>query len=78
MTLMKKFLGAAATLALSSGMALADPAIIYDLGGKFDKSWNETAFAGATKWAEETGKKFLDLEIQNVFRSAKLALAHFC
>ena len=31
MTLMKHLLGAAATLALTSGMALADPAIIYDL-----------------------------------------------
>ena len=33
MTLMQKFLGAAATLALTSGAALADPAIIFDLGG---------------------------------------------
>ena len=40
MSLMNKFLGAVATLALTSGMALADPAIIYDLGGKFDKSFN--------------------------------------
>ena len=39
MTLMKKFLGAS-VLALSAGAALADPAIIYDLGGKFDKSFN--------------------------------------
>ncbi len=40
MTLMKTFLGAAATLALGAGAALADPALIYDLGGKFDKSFN--------------------------------------
>ena len=55
MTLMQKFLGAGATLALSASAALADPAIIFDLGGKFDKSFNEAAFAGAQRWAEETG-----------------------
>lgn len=43
MTLMQKFLGATAALALSAGAVLADPAIIYDLGGKFDKSFNQEA-----------------------------------
>ncbi len=65
MTLKHKFLGAAATLALSSGVSLADPAIIFDLGGKFDKSFNEAAFAGATKWAQETGGTFKELEMQS-------------
>ncbi|HQU66955.1 MAG TPA: BMP family ABC transporter substrate-binding protein [Albidovulum sp.] len=65
MTLMQKFLGAAATLALSSGMALADPAIIYDLGGKFDKSFNEAAFGGAEKWKAETGGSYKELEMQS-------------
>ena len=59
MTLMKSLMGAAATIALSAGAALADPAIIFDLGGKFDKSFNEAAFAGATRWAEETGGLFV-------------------
>lgn len=63
MTLMQKFLGAAATLALTAGVAAADPAIIFDLGGKFDKSFNEAAFAGATRWAEETGGKFREIEL---------------
>ena len=63
MTLMQKILGAAATLALSAGAALADPAIIFDLGGKFDKSFNEAAFRGATKWAEETGGSFREIEL---------------
>lgn len=65
MTLMQKFLGAAATLALSAGAAMADPAIIFDLGGKFDKSFNESAFTGAQRWAEETGGTFNDFELQN-------------
>ncbi|MEZ5734119.1 MAG: BMP family ABC transporter substrate-binding protein [Paracoccaceae bacterium] len=65
MTLMQKFLGAAATLALSSGAALADPAIIYDLGGKFDKSFNEAAFNGAERWKAETGGTYKELEMQS-------------
>lgn len=63
MTLMQKFLGAAATVALTAGVAAADPAIIFDLGGKFDKSFNEAAFAGATRWAEETGGTFREIEL---------------
>ncbi len=65
MTLMKQFLGAAATLALCSGAALADPALIYDLGGKFDKSFNEAAYGGAKKWVEETGGSYKELEMQS-------------
>lgn len=65
MTFMKTLLGAAATLALSSAMVSADPAIIFDLGGKFDKSFNEAAFNGATRWAEETGGTFKELEMQS-------------
>jgi basic membrane protein A len=41
------------------------PAVIYDLGGKFDKSFNEGVFNGATKFTKETGVAFRDLEIQN-------------
>ena len=65
MTLTQKFLGAAATLALSAGAALADPAIIFDLGGKFDKSFNEAGYMGAEKWAAETGGKYLEIELQS-------------
>lgn len=65
MTLMKRLLGASAVVALSAVAALAEPAIIYDIGGKNDKSFNEAAFAGATKWAKETGGTFKELEMQN-------------
>ncbi len=65
MTLMTKILGAAATIALSAGAALAEPALIFDLGGKFDKSFNEAAFNGAQRWAEETGGKFAEIEMQS-------------
>ncbi len=65
MTFMKTFLGATAALALSAGSVWADPAIIFDLGGKFDKSFNESAFGGATRWAEETGGTFAEVELQS-------------
>lgn len=51
--------------ALVAGAALADPAIIFDLGGKFDKSFNEAAFNGAERWKAETGGTYLELELQN-------------
>ena len=65
MTMMKHFLGAAATLALGAGAALADPALIFDLGGKFDKSFNESAHNGAQRWAEETGGSYNEVELQS-------------
>jgi len=65
MTITQKLLGAAAALALSAGTALADPALIFDLGGKFDKSFNEAAFNGAKRWAEETGGSFNEIELSS-------------
>ena len=65
MTLMKHLMGASALLALTAGVAAAEPAIIFDLGGKFDKSFNEAAFNGATRWATETGGTFKELEMQS-------------
>ncbi len=65
MTLMTKLMGAAAAMALSATAALAEPALIFDLGGKFDKSFNEAAFNGAQRWAEETGGTFREIELQS-------------
>lgn len=65
MTLITKFLGATAATALCAGAALAEPALIFDLGGKFDKSFNEAAFGGAQRWAEETGGTFREIELQS-------------
>ena len=65
MTFMKSILGTAATLALTAGAALADPALIYDLGGKFDKSFNEAAYNGAEIYAKETGGSYKDIELQS-------------
>ncbi len=65
MTLHARLLGAAAVMALGAGVAAADPALVYDLGGKFDKSFNEAAFMGAERWAEETGGSYRDIEMQS-------------
>jgi basic membrane protein A len=60
-------LGLLAATAMSASAFAADikPAIIYDLGGKFDKSFNEAAFNGAEKFKSETGIEYRDFEIQN-------------
>jgi basic membrane protein A len=66
MKLMKTLMGATAALAVSAVGALADgPAIIFDLGGKFDRSFNEAAFNGAQRWAEETGGTYREIELQS-------------
>jgi basic membrane protein A and related proteins len=41
------------------------PAVIFDMGGKFDKSFNEAAYNGAEKWKNETGKQYLEFEVTN-------------
>ena len=65
MTILTRLAAGAAALALSAAAAAADPALIYDLGGKFDKSFNEAAFAGAEKWKAETGGTYKELEMQS-------------
>ncbi len=61
----KHFLGAAAALALTASGALAEPGLIIDLGGKFDKSFNESAYTGAQRWVEETGGDYRETELQS-------------
>jgi basic membrane protein A len=65
MSFIKSILGSAAAVAIGASAAVADPAIIFDLGGKFDKSFNESAFTGAQRWADETGGSFSEIELQN-------------
>ena len=49
----------------ASFAAAAEPAIVYDMGGKFDKSFNEAAYVGMENWKRETGKQYLEFEIAN-------------
>jgi basic membrane protein A len=62
---MKSLMGASAAVAFSAGASLAEPALIFDLGGKFDKSFNEAAYNGAKRWADETGNSFREIELQS-------------
>ena len=39
------------------------PAIVYSVGGKFDGSFNESAFAGVTRFKAETGGSVREFEI---------------
>jgi basic membrane protein A len=62
----KRFLPfALLALAAAAGPALAEPAVIFDMGGKFDKSFNQAGYNGAEKWKKETGKSYLEFEIAN-------------
>jgi basic membrane protein A len=38
------------------------PALVYGTGGKFDKSFNEAAYAGAEMYKKETGTDYRDFE----------------
>ncbi|HRO14483.1 MAG TPA: BMP family ABC transporter substrate-binding protein [Paracoccus sp. (in: a-proteobacteria)] len=65
MTLMTRLAAGAAVLALSASVTAAEPALIFDLGGKFDKSFNEAAHTGAQRWKQETGGTYKELEMQS-------------
>ncbi len=62
-------LGVALATALGQASLVAaaeiKPAVVYDLGGKFDKSFNEGVANGAMKFKQDTGIDFRDFEIQN-------------
>ncbi len=57
-------LGAFALLGTSLAAEIK-PAVVYDLGGKFDKSFNEGVYNGAEKFKADTGVEYRDFEIQN-------------
>lgn len=56
----------ALVLALAAaGAVRAEPAVVFDMGGKFDKSFNEAAYNGMEHWKKESGKPYLEFEISN-------------
>ena len=54
-----------ASALVASFQAIAAPAVVFDMGGKFDKSFNEAAYRGMEQWKKETGSNYLDFEISN-------------
>jgi len=71
MRLMTLLAGAAlATAGLLAGPMAASaedfkPAVIYDMGGKFDKSFNEGVYNGVKRFTDETGVKVMEFEVTN-------------
>jgi basic membrane protein A and related proteins len=64
-----KNLAFAATIAavLSAGTAMAQnaPAVTFDVGGKFDRSFNQAAYDGAERFKKETGVQYAEFEVRN-------------
>lgn len=58
------FLAALLPLA-SAGAADFSPAILFDFGGKFDRSFNQAASEGAEKFKRDTGIAYREFEISN-------------
>ncbi len=61
-------MAAVAALAMSAAAAMAaddKPAIVFDIGGKFDKSFNESMFNGSEKFKAESGVAYGEFEIAN-------------
>jgi basic membrane protein A len=58
---------ALAGLALHGPAAAQDfaPAIVFDMGGKFDKSFNEAAYNGAERFKREANIAYRDFEVTN-------------
>jgi len=70
MKLLKKaaFAGLAAMAVALTGPVTAGefkPAVIYDMGGKFDKSFNEGVWNGVKKFTDETGIEVMEFEVTN-------------
>ena len=66
---MKRMLIAAGlAFVMASGVAGAaeiSPAVVFDMGGKFDKSFNEGIYNGLEKFREETGIAYREFEVTN-------------
>lgn len=56
--------------ALIGGVAQAqddefEPAVVFDMGGKFDRSFNEGVYNGVERFREETGIGYAEFEVTN-------------
>lgn len=63
-----KHIGAALGLVLASVAAQAEdisPAVIFDMGGKFDKSFNQGVYDGVERFKADTGIEYREFEVTN-------------
>jgi len=64
-TFIMSIIGAVLVMASAAGAAEIKPAVIFDMGGKFDKSFNEGVWNGVKKFTEETGISVMEFEVTN-------------
>ena len=58
------------------GQAVAEPAIVYSVGGKFDGSFNESAFRGVERFQDETGLTVREFELDRDAQSLQALRAY--
>ncbi|EPJ46718.1 MAG: putative outer membrane basic protein [Osedax symbiont Rs1] len=58
-------LTAAVSIASSAMAAELKPAVVFDMGGKFDKSFNQGVYEGVEQFRNETGIKYREFEVTN-------------
>jgi basic membrane protein A len=70
--MLRKATAAAAALLISSSLAASPataqdvkPAVVFDMGGKFDKSFNEGVYNGVERFKKETGIEYREFEVTN-------------
>jgi len=66
--LRKALVGAAVAIVATMAFAAPapiQPAVVYGMGGKFDKSFNEALYRGAERYKAETKTPYLEFEITN-------------
>lgn len=66
-TLKTMLFGAVATALFTGAASAADisPAVVFDMGGKFDKSFNQGVYDGVEKFKSETGIEYREFEVTN-------------
>ena len=59
--------GMAGMLLLTTAVTAQDvsPAVVFDMGGKFDKSFNQGVYDGVERFKEETGIEYREFEVTN-------------
>ena len=67
MTYMKVAVASAIVALAGSTLSAGDfkPAVVFDLGGKFDKSFNEGVYNGLEKFKKDTGINYRGFEVTN-------------
>ena len=63
----RSFAAALTAFALAGAVQAAEfaPAVVYDTGSKFDKSFNEAAWNGAKRFKAETGIQYREFQVAN-------------